>query len=74
MSANEDWQDKLEAQKRHEQLAAVARIAVGELCYLAERRQDDDDLDTAERIYGIAEFLEAQLKEGDVSYEQVQVS
>jgi hypothetical protein len=65
---SEDWQDKLEAQKRHEQLAAVVRIAVGELCYLAEQQ---NDLPLVERIYGITAFLETQLKDGDVTYAPV---
>jgi hypothetical protein len=63
MDAN--WNDKLAAQQRHEHLAATVRIAMGELCWVAEQA---DELKIAEPIYGIVDMLEAQLKAGDVAY------
>ena len=68
---NEDWRDKLAAQERHEQLAASVRIAIGELCQAAE---NTDELDTAEKIYGITELLETQLKDGEVAYTHTETS
>jgi len=65
MTADENWRDKVAAQQRHEHLAATVRIAVGELCYLAEQM---NDLAPVERIYAITEVLDEALKAGDVAY------
>lgn len=58
-----NWHDKIAAQQRHEHLAATVRIAVGELCYLAEQNADVE-----EQVYAIANLLEVAVKEDEVAY------